>query len=153
MRRLPGSRPSAGGGSRTPTRWTRSRAGPRREPPCRGVDVVDSPPGAGGDPPPADVVVERGARGRLHGAHSGCSPPAYSEYGYHHSLGAISVSTWTCLVSWKASRPSRPSSRPRPDCLKPPKGPASLSVRGSLNHTVPALISRMQRTIVFRSPV
>lgn len=33
---------------------------------------------------------------------------------------------WTCLVSWKASRPSRPSSRPRPDCLKPPKGPALL---------------------------
>ena len=27
---------------------------------------------------------------------------------------------WTCFVSWKASRPSCPSSRPKPDCLKPP---------------------------------
>src|SRR5436305_600575 len=44
---------------------------------------------------------------------------------------------WTCFVSWNASSPSWPSSRPRPDCLKPPNGPASLSVRGSLNHTVP----------------
>ena len=54
--------------------------------------------------------------------------------GYHHFFGAISVSMWTCLVSWKASRPSWPSSRPSPDCLKPPNGPASLSVSGSLNH-------------------
>ena len=53
-------------------------------------------------------------------------------------LGLDPDSMWTCLVSWKASRPSRPSSRPRPDCLKPPNGPASLSVSGSLIQTVPA---------------
>src|SRR5215211_2449751 len=44
---------------------------------------------------------------------------------------------WTCLVSWNASSPSCPSSRPRPDCFIPPNGPASLSVSGSLNQIVP----------------
>ena len=58
-----------------------------------------------------------------------------------------------CLVSWKASRPSWPSSRPKPDCFMPPNGPASLSVSGSFTQTVPDLISRTQRSAVSRSRV
>src|SRR5262249_13751796 len=100
-----------------------------------------------------DDRVEVGSLGLVSHRYAPCggSPPAYREYGYHHSFGATSLSMWTCFVSWKASRPSRPSSLPRPDCLKPPKGPASLSVSGSLNQTVPAFTSRMQRRIVLKS--
>ena len=93
--------------------------------------------------------------GRGHGVLAGAAPAraALGPVGYHHSFGAILVSMCTCFVSWKASRPSWPSSRPRPDCFIPPNGPASLSVSGSLIQTVPALISRMQRTAVSRSRV
>ena len=90
----------------------------------------------------------RGPRGRGRGVLGGAGPrgglgaaptaaPSPRPYGYHQSFGAIFVSMWTCLVSWNASRPSWPSSRPKPDCFMPPNGPASLSVSGSLIQTVP----------------
>ena len=59
---------------------------------------------------------------------------------------------WTCLASRKASRPSVPSSRPIPEFLKPPKGPASLSVSGSLIQTDPARTSLRQRIAVLQVP-
>ena len=92
----------------------------------------------------ADRALERRVRGR---------PRSLSHRGTTSPSAPSSDSMWMCLVSWNASSPSCPSSRPRPDCLKPPNGPASLSVSGSLNQTVPALISRMQRKIVLRSRV
>ena len=61
-----------------------------------------------------------------------------------------------CARAWSPGRPRGPPGRARGrsrDCLKPPNGPASLSVSGSLIHTVPARISRMQRTAVSRSRV
>ena len=60
---------------------------------------------------------------------------------------------WTCLVSWKASSSSWPSSRPLPERFIPPNGPASLSVNGSLIQTVPARSSRAHRIAVSRSRV
>ena len=43
-----------------------------------------------------------------------------------------------CLVSRKASRPSTPSSRPQPLCLRPPKGHWLVEGTGSLMPMVPA---------------
>ena len=99
----------------------------RRQLAGRRVAVLERAVGGRLDPAAADVVAQRACRG--FSLHRGTTTPSR----------AISVSMWTCLVSWKASRPSRPSSRPSPDCLKPPNGPASLSVSGSLNQTVPGL--------------
>lgn len=60
-----------------------------------------------------------------------------------------SMPTMTCenqiavmmlLVSVKAANPSRPPSRPQPDCLKPPKGMDAPTTIPLLTVIVPALI-------------
>src|SRR5581483_1916193 len=83
---------------------------------ARSVDR-DAQPGESGDRPVEDVSGE----------------PARLDV----SLGAGHRSTATYLVARYSSMPSRPPSRPNPDCLTPPNSAAGLLTRPRLSPTIP----------------
>src|SRR6266581_1147869 len=56
----------------------------------------------------------------------------------YQPIGASFRLMWTCLVSRYSSIPQGPSSRPNPDCLKPPHGASTYVGCMWLTHTMPA---------------
>src|SRR5207253_3446960 len=92
---------------------------------------------------------ERGLRGRPRGE----DEPAVAAQSPNGLNGLGLVETITLFVSKYSSSVSSPSSRPKPDCLKPPNGIPGNAVYGMLIPTVPALIARASRCPRAGSPV
>ena len=55
----------------------------------------------------------------------------------NHPVGPGRVLVQMCLASWYSARPSRPSSRPKPECPKPPHSAAGTYGPKSLIQIVP----------------
>ncbi len=84
---------------------------------------------------------------------------SYPETSYANQLESLGSSvpahraSATYFVSRYSPMPSKPPSRPKPDCLTPPKGAAGLETMPWLTPTMPASIASLTRNVRARSRV